>query len=236
MSSGSDSGGGDKPILKKRKITQNYRIEWEQQFKPWLKRDINYKNKAKCIVCNVSLKCDVSVIKNHSISKKHAQNIKLIPGRSQKSITETLTMSNEQENLNNSKKTAEILFTNFFTEHNIALRTADHLSKIVKRAFPDSKIAQTISFNRTKTTNILNNVLTPHYEHLLAEHLRRNKFSIIIDESTSIAAVKHLCICVRFFNDSLKEIDTRTLKFIEVFSENSPEGANQGATGMFFKK
>lgn len=42
----------------------------------------------------------------------------------------------------NSVTNAEVKFTQFLIEHNIAFSAADHLSQLVKNAFPDSKIAR----------------------------------------------------------------------------------------------
>lgn len=42
------------------------------------------------------------------------------------------------------------------------------------------------------------------------------KYAIIIDESTDISIQKHLCILVRFFNESKNEISTGFLGLIPV--------------------
>lgn len=62
------------PKGKKRKHRQQkYRKDWEREdeFKFWLTSDRNDKFNAKCTICNVSLKAEVSVLKLHGKSAKH---------------------------------------------------------------------------------------------------------------------------------------------------------------------
>ena len=50
---------------------------------------------------------------------------------------------------------AELLFFGFICEHNLPIATADHVEKLFKAMFPDSKIAKKYSCSQTKTTHIL---------------------------------------------------------------------------------
>ena len=50
---------------------------------------------------------------------------------------------------------AEVLFSGFLAEHNLALATADHMSKPFKSIFPDSQIASKCKCGRTMTLHIL---------------------------------------------------------------------------------
>lgn len=57
-----------------------------------------------------------------------------------------------------------------------------------------------------------------------------------MDESTDIAAVKSLCICVRFFCDKEKRTATIFWNLVQIFSGQTPEEANEGATaGRIFE-
>ena len=48
---------------------------------------------------------------------------------------------------------AETLFTKFIAQHNISFSASDEFNKLVKRIFPDSKIAAKYGAGRTKTIN-----------------------------------------------------------------------------------
>ena len=54
----------------------------------------------------------------------------------------------------NSVTKAEVLMTQFLIEHNIAFSAANHLSRLVKEMFPDSRIATKHACHRTKATAI----------------------------------------------------------------------------------
>lgn len=45
---------------------------------------------------------------------------------------------------------AEVMFTEFLVEHNCPLSVSDHASKLFKKMFPDSKIAEQYGCARTK--------------------------------------------------------------------------------------
>ena len=67
----------------------------------------------------------------------------------------------------------------------------DHLSGLVSACFPDSKIAVYFSSKRTKTHAIIKNVMAKQFRDQL---LKCTEFSVIIDETTDIAAKKQLAI------------------------------------------
>jgi hypothetical protein len=70
-----------------------------------------------------------------------------------------------------------------------------------------SKIARGLACGRTKTTAIVTNVLGQHSFDSLCGHLRGNKFSLIVDESTDRNTTKHLCLVVRSVNNDIVKDD-----------------------------
>ena len=75
--------------------------------------------------------------KKHSITEKHIL---------QKSQNTTAPMTNFfRVNANTDVIRSETLFTNFVAEHNLPFAVADHLTRLGKQMFPDSKIAKTFS-------------------------------------------------------------------------------------------
>lgn len=92
------------------------------------------------------------------------------------------------------KKEAEIRLAMFITEHNIPLRTSDHLIQVIKSICPESQVVQNLTCNRTKATDLVKNVIGDyHFEKHIAR-MKSQYFSILIDESTDKSSIKHLAL------------------------------------------
>lgn len=95
------------------------------------------------------------------------------------------------------RKEAEIRMAMFVTEHNISLRTSDHLVQLMKNIDPNFEIIQTMTCNRTKATAVVNQVIGKYEFENLISKIKTKYFSILIDESTDKSSIKHLAIIVR---------------------------------------
>lgn len=51
----------------------------------------------------------------------------------------------------------------FITEHNISLRTSDHLVLLIKVLCPEFETIKALTCNHTKATSILTNVIGKYY-------------------------------------------------------------------------
>ena len=87
----------------------------------------------------------------------------------------------------------------FIAEHNLPFSISDHLTELCKVMFPDSAIAQGISMKRTKCTELTKKLADSVQEELAAK-LRKNPFTVIIDESTDTSRTKCLTVIVKFFD------------------------------------
>lgn len=108
-------------------------------------------------------------------------------------------------NLDNLTKEAAIRVSMFITEHNISLRTSDHLVQLIKVLCPESETIKALTCNRTKATSIVTNLIGKYnYEDVL-RRMAIQKFSLLIDESTDKGSTKHLAVVVRIVDNlSLK--------------------------------
>ena len=86
---------------------QTYRKEWESQFAGWLRPVAGSESKAFCRCCKTELVAEITVLKNHSKSKKHKEKEKIL-APTQKSITQCLQRTSEKEKLETAVKTAEV--------------------------------------------------------------------------------------------------------------------------------
>ena len=108
----------------------------------------------------------------------------------------------------------------------------DHLSDLVGKAFPDSKVALEISCKHTKTRSIVKNVIAKRFNMELVEILRKVKLSLLIDESTDIASRKQLAIVVRFYCDKEMRVRSRFSKLIDVSVANAETLYNVTINGL----
>lgn len=186
-----------------------------------------------CKVCLDDYLGGISAVRKHSNSDKHKKNQKSVSKTTNIDKMNTFAHFNQLEV---KKKEAEIRLAMFITEHNISLRTSDHLVQVIKSICPESQVIQNLTFNRTKATALVINVIGNYnFEKLIAK-MKTQHFSILIDESTDKSSVKHLAVIVRMIdkdkftvNDEfcyLRELSHATAndvfnEIITFFKENS---------------
>ncbi|KAL4716426.1 hypothetical protein ACJJTC_015854 [Scirpophaga incertulas] len=173
--------------LKKKQYVQKYRKEWESlnEFQTWLKPLPGDDTKAFCTFCKAELLAKLVDLRRHTETKKHKQKMQIISGNQTIQFTPAETISNP-----NSRK-AEGMLALYISEHS-SVSCIDHLTDLVKSAFPDSKITSDLKMHRTKCTEVIKNVLAPHFVEELRKDIGQQKYSLIIDESTDISTSKQL--------------------------------------------
>ena len=75
----------------------------------------------------------------------------------------------------NAVKETELRLAAFISEHNLSFHVMDHLSDLLPKLCPDSKIAADVKCKRTKTKCIVTKALAPHF------HRKSKKSSIFFD-------------------------------------------------------
>ena len=108
----------------------------------------------------------------------------------------------------------------------------DHLNDVIASVCPDSQIAASIQCKRTKATCITKHAFGTYFYQSLAKTLRNSPFSVIIDETTDIAAIKEMCIITRYYNDETSKVESRFFGLIEVPQANA-ETLFQSLTNHF---
>jgi len=111
---------------------------------------------------------ELSVIKKHSLTKKHLNSVNSI-GRKQNSIL-TFINNTDQFKLAEKTKNADILLCSFTSEHNLPFNISDHLVKTCKVAYPDSTICSNISLARSKETALVSNVTLNNLQMFCRKH------------------------------------------------------------------
>ncbi|XP_057321770.1 uncharacterized protein LOC130665418 [Microplitis mediator] len=85
----------------------------------------------------------------------------------------------------------------FLAKNNLPFNIADDLKNLVQSVCPDSELAKHITFGRTKAHAIITNVTGKVSYEELVDRLRKEKFSLIVDESTDRSTTKHMALVVR---------------------------------------
>lgn len=95
------------------------------------------------------------------------------------SIEKCLLVSEEKKRLDRLVKEAQLKICVHLAEHNLPFLYVEHGSKFFPHCFPDSNVAKELNCSRTKTTEVIKNVIGPYVRKNIASHLRDSKFSII---------------------------------------------------------
>lgn len=171
----------------------------------------------------------ISAVQKHFFSEKHKITEKSIKNNTK---INNIAAYKNATNLNKDTKIAEIRLAMFISEHNIALRTSDHLVSLFKSICPESNVVKNLTCNRTKATAITNNVIGKYEFENLIERMKKQSFSIMIDESTDKSSTKHLAVVSRMVQSSNFEVKDEFVKLIEV-SDASAKGVYDAIINFF---
>lgn len=108
-----------------------------------------------------------------------------------------------------------------YTAMHTSIRAVDHLGEVINRSH--EKESDKIHLHRTKCSNIIKNVLAPHFTNLLKKELKDQPFSLLIDESTDISVQKYLGIVVIYYSNAHKKVVSTFLDLAEL-SECNADG------------
>ncbi|XP_075144639.1 uncharacterized protein LOC142219630 [Haematobia irritans] len=172
--------------------SQKYRKAWEADpfLKKWVK-PTNDDKKALCFYCKCEINARYSDLVRHGKTDKHQRTEKSITNHGLKQPTISFaTTPNEMQ-----RSQAKLAL---YTAIHISFNSIDHLSAICNKEFNDSKAAN-FSMHRTKCSNIINNVLAPHFIGTLLADLNESKFSLILDEGMKVAHHFVIRVLTQFF-------------------------------------
>ncbi|KYM96048.1 hypothetical protein ALC62_13298 [Cyphomyrmex costatus] len=201
---------------RKKKRSKKFQHKWLglDNFKDWLTSHDD-DTKAFCSVCDKVLASGKADLLRHQKSQKHLSNIAKSRNENSENTSVLLTAINSKfEDHAKKVKITEIRMSAFFATHNIAFEIVDDLVPLLKHSFTDSQIAKDLTLSRKKCTQIINNVLGKRESERIISNLVNTKFSILVDESTSITNDKVLCVLVKYFSVQYKKVVTELLELI----------------------
>lgn len=218
------------PKPKRKKVLQRYRVEYTKEW-PCIHKSTKSEHYVFCTVCA----CDFMIqhggrddCRRHIESKKHVDNGRL--RHENKPISDFFPQNNDE----NAVMKAEMLFTSFVIEHNVAIASTDHAGALFRAMFPDSKIAKKYGSARTKTSAIIQD-LAKKTQRDIVKFLQKNPFSIATDGSNDNDDNKLYPLVISYFNESEGKIDTLLLSICQT-SDNTGEGIFNVLKDEFSKK
>ncbi|CAH1371494.1 unnamed protein product, partial [Tenebrio molitor] len=196
---------------KKRKTyKQKFKEQWKEEY-DFI--DIRQNDCATiCKVCNIVLRGGSFHIKRHASSKLHIEKYNAL-----KTTPKIKSILTPKVTLNEQIKKAEIRIVTFLCENDLPLSLADNLTELIKEeVFKNPEVVKSMRLKRTKATDITNNLLGPIAKKDVGDRLKKEKFSIIVDETTDIATKKSLVINCRFYNQDQRKIKDHFAELVEV--------------------
>jgi hypothetical protein len=210
----------------KTKYSQKYKEIWEKELSWLLKggyedkvlgedgKVIRSVRKAKCTVClfTFSERIDIRDLREHGKSKAHLDRTQELlesdnPLDSFLSRAAAESEALEKQRLALKVARAEARLCAWAAAHNVPFNELDHLIEILAEIFDDSKVANSIRLKRTKATYITVHGLGREESEDLVTRMKKDFFSIAIDESTDVSVVKSLALMVRMLNREKKDIE-----------------------------
>ncbi|XP_036149363.1 uncharacterized protein LOC118647829 isoform X1 [Monomorium pharaonis] len=194
--------------MSKRKVpyTQKYRKEWESDplLKDWIQETPTDKSTVSCKYCGCILKAHHALLVEHTKTSKHIKAAEPFSSHRQSKLKFDQASTYSLETA-----TFELKMVLFVTCH-CAIRCIDHLSALTK---PISKtINNEIKLHRSKATGVLKNIIALHFKSDLRLDIGDSFYSLLIDESTDIAVLKQLGICIIYFSVKRKNVISTFLK------------------------
>ena len=98
-----------------------------------------------------------------------------------------------------------------WTACHTSILSIDHLGEVISSCAQmncgcGKNTISNLKLHRTKCTNIIKNVLGPEFKKQLLDDIGTGAYSLIIDESTDITTYKQLCLVVRYFSKTKKQM------------------------------
>ena len=174
------------PPTKKPKYQCTYQTSWEEEVSG-IKKRTKGDSFVICVYCDEHFSTahgGKNDMKRHVEQQKHIDNVH---SARQSGIQSRLTdnrAGGPSQTFADLVMKAEVLFVQIIAEHNLSFSVGDHLTRLVKKAFPDSKVAEKIHCGHTKMSTIMNKTLGPHYMDRFLPAAQEGPVTIMMDESS----------------------------------------------------
>jgi hypothetical protein len=93
---------------------------------------------------------------------------------------------------------------------------------IKDKIFDNNDVVKNIKLKCTKATQLATEILGPMTKDVTFEKLKKEKFSLIVDETTDVSTAKSLVINGRFYNGEAGKVKDHFIDLIEERDSFSP--------------
>ena len=145
------------------------------------------------------MRCHLGTIEKHAISISHKKSINAATHNRKIGFA-------RKETISDSLKKAELELAVAASCHFSTL-AIDHFGEIIKRNAKGS-VMEKLRLHRTKCSALITSVIAPSLKQELIGDVSRQKFSLLLDESTDVSVTKLLAICIRYFSSNSEKIET----------------------------
>lgn len=191
--------------------TRTYHSAWEKEY-PWVTKAKDGSQHAFCKVCNKNLQPRKATLKVHEESKDHKQRVNAV------SSTRANVFQTSRQNIQKSEslKKTELQLAVAVSCH-APVVCIDHFSEIMKENSSAGSLFANLRLHRTKCSMLITNVVSPSLEEDLHKRVIHAKYyCILVDESTDISADKNICVCLRFFDETVNEVVSAFLGLVPI--------------------
>ena len=101
---------------------------------------------------------------------------------------------------------AELYFSCFVAKHNLCFATADHFTELCKVMFPYSKVAESFSCTKAKSTALITLALAPSVDEAIVSACQKQPFSIFCNGGNDNFQKKYFSILDRLWDNSQYEL------------------------------
>ena len=182
------------PPQKKKRRMQKFLSDYSQRW-PVLKPSDMGESYARCTVCQSSFSIahgGANDCATHVNGARHRKYADTMSGQASINTFFVQKRSDEADKVTR----AELLWTEFLTEHNIPVSVSDHFGPLIKQMFPDSQIANKFTCGHTKAASLISycaNEITDS----ISSTVQNKPYSISTDGSNS-GADKMYPIVIRY--------------------------------------
>lgn len=194
-----------KPPVKKR--TPKFCESWKHRFN-WVEERAD---KPFCKLCLMVITSNSRHLQRHEDTALHKRRAAALKCQPKVCTTEKKSKFKKRNTL---LKIAELRIILFLIQYNFPFILAEHIIRLIKSVASDSAIVKDLGLARSKATYTTADVLCEEGLANISDELRKNHFSIIIDETTDISTNKCLAVVVRYFDRAACKVKDRFLTLI----------------------
>ena len=192
-----------------------FKEEWLHNplYNTWIRRVSNDKTRASCALCMVFMNATTKTVYTHATkSKRHIWRV---------NINNDLLSNRSIDDycIDTKAVIAEITLSALICDRDYSYNSINYLMPVLKNILLDSEILKNIKLYCKKAKYVVKHIIAPEHQARLSSILKKQKFSIIIDESTDISVDHSMAIVVKYEDENLLRIHETIWDIFKVYTE-----------------